>query len=568
MSGGGEPPPPPVAIVRTRDQRRRRISLIWAIPIVTLMVAGFLAWDTLSKRGPLIAIRFDTASGLQPKQSKIRLRDVELGVVESVALSPDRDGVIVSARMNREATPMLTSGARFWVVKPRFFAGSISGLETLVSGSYIQLEPSDDGGGAPATEFTGLEDPPVMHSSVRGHTYRITAKRLGSINAGSPVLFRDLMVGEVLGWTLGKKAEDVTIHAFVRAPYDAFVHEDTVFWNASGASINLGPAGLKLELESLRALLLGGIAFDTPDRAVEAPLAREDAPFDLHTDRDTAMSATFNRTIHFKSYFKGSTAGLIAGAPVTLHGLRIGAVSDIALHYDKDADEISVGVSYEVEPERVAELKMSMDDRLDAVIEHRVKHGLRIQMASTNLVTGAKQLVMDIVPHAPGAEYAKEGDRYIIPPLDGDRGDITASANALMTRLQDIPFEKIGDNLNKTLAGASGTLNDPKLRQAIAALTDTLASVQTLMTSLNKGAEPLLRRLPQIATELEDTVKHTNQLIGSLDNNQAGGSQFGRDTNRLMGQLSDAARSVRILADLLSRHPEALIRGRTDQDVR
>jgi paraquat-inducible protein B len=556
----------PVAIVRTRAERRRRISLIWAVPLITACVAAWLGWDTLSKRGPLITIRFDSASGLRINQSRIRLRDVELGVVEQLTLSPDHDHVIVTARMTREARPLLTDKAEFWVVKARFFAGSLTGLETLVSGSYIQLESAGDGG-KPATDFVGLEDPPVLHSSVPGHTFRLKAPRVGSLNPGSPIFFRDLTVGEVLGWDLGEMANDVTIHAFVRAPYDRYVHEKTNFWNASGASIQLGGNGLRLQLESLRALVLGGIAFETPDKAQDSPVAEGNHEFALYPDRDAADTASYDRTLRFISYFKGSVAGLSAGAPVTLHGLRIGAVTNVALSYDPAADEVKVAVRYDVEPDRIVTLNLPGDDNLDKVMVDLVHRGLRIRLESANLVTGAKQLALDIVAGAPEAAYDKQGDAYVLTPLDAGQGDITAAAGALIARLQSIPFEQIGDNLNKTLSGASGTINDPKLRHAIAALSETLNATQTLMANVNKGADPLLRRLPGIAAELEGTVKHANQLVGSLDDSQ-GGSQFGRDMNRMLAQLSDAARSVRILADMLSRHPEALIRGRDEQEVR
>jgi paraquat-inducible protein B len=557
----------PVAIVRTRAERRRRISIIWAIPLVTVLVAAWLAWDTLSKRGPEITIRFDGADGLQPNQSRIRLRDVDLGTVAKIALSPDRRYVIVTARMNREAVPLLTDKAQFWVVKPRFFAGSVSGLETLVSGAYIQLEPAGDGG-SPITDFLGLEDPPVLHSAVPGHTFRLKSPRIGSLNPGSPILFRDLIVGEVLGWDIGEMAKDVTIHAFVRAPYDRYVHDKTVFWNASGASVQLGANGLKLELESLRALVLGGVAFETPERAVGTPATDENHEFALYAGRQEADAASYDLSLRFVSYFKGAVSGLSAGSPVVLHGLRIGAVTDVALRYVDADDSVNVAVRYEVEPDRIAGLSLPAGEGLDARMRDMVHRGLRIRLESANIVTGSKQLVFDVIPNAPEAPYDKEGDRYVLPPLDGDQGDIASSAGTLIARLNAIPFEQIGDNLNKTLAGASGTVNDPKLRQAIASLSDTLAATQTLMVSLNKGAEPMLHRLPQIAVSLDEAVKHANQLVGSLDDNHGTGSQFGRDMNRLMSQLSDAARSIRILADLLGRHPEALIRGRADQEVR
>jgi paraquat-inducible protein B len=557
----------PVANVRTPGQRRRRISLIWAIPVVTAVIAAWLAWDTLSKRGPEITIRFDGASGLIPNQSRIRDRDVDLGVVEKLALSPNRQYVIVTARMTREASPLLTEKSQFWIVKPRFFAGSLTGLETLVSGSYIQLEPGAEDA-TPATDFIGLEDPPVLHSSVPGHTFRLKTTTVGSLNPGSPILFRDLEVGQVLGWDPVTMARNVTIHAFVRHPYDQYVRDKTVFWNASGASVQLSGNGLKLQLESLRALVLGGVAFDTLDKAVDSPVAKEEHEFVLYPDHDAAEAATYDRNLHFISYFKGSVGGLSAGAAVTLHGLRIGIVTDVLLNYDRAADDVKVAVRYEVEPDRIAGLNLPSNEDLDKAVADLVHRGLRVRLDSVNIVTGSKQLAMDIVAAAPEVAYGKQGDAYVLTPLDGDQGDIAGSAGVLLARLNTIPFEQIGDNLNKTLAGANGTINDPKLRQAIAALIDTLNATQTLMVSLNKGADPLLHRLPQIAADLEEMVKHTNQLVASLDDNRGPGSQFGRDTSRLFAQLSDAARSVRMLADLLTRHPEALIRGRSDQEVR
>jgi paraquat-inducible protein B len=261
-------------------------------------------------------------------------------------------------------------------------------------------------------------------------------------------------------------------------------------------------------------------------------------------------------------------SGLSKGSPVTLHGLRIGTVTDVTLNYDPVADEVKVAVRYEVEPDRIVPLRPPGDTNMDKAMLDLVHRGLRIRLESANLITGTKQLALDLIPGAPAAAYEKQGDAYVLAPLDADQGDIAASAAALLARLQAIPFEQIGENLSKTLEGANATINDPKLRQAVAALNQTLNETQTLMASVNKNADPLLRRLPQIANDLEGMVQHADRLVGSLDDSHGPGSQFGRDLNRMLGQLSDAARSVRILADMLSRHPEALIRGRNDQEVR
>ena len=246
--GAGPASQPPSAVVRSRIDRRRRLSLIWSIPVVTALIGAYLAWTTLSQRGPLITITFESAEGLQADQSHVRHKDVDMGVVQNVVLSKDLQHVIVTVRMNREAEPLLTDKAKFWVAKPRFFAGSLTGLQTLISGAFIELLPSGEGG-TPTTEFVGLENPPVLQSDVPGRTFLLRAPRLGSLNLGSPVLFRDLTVGEVLGWDIGEMASNVTIHTFVRAPFDGYVHDNSHFWNASGAAVQLGANGLQVQLE-------------------------------------------------------------------------------------------------------------------------------------------------------------------------------------------------------------------------------------------------------------------------------------------------------------------------------
>jgi paraquat-inducible protein B len=239
---------PPSAVVRSRIDRKRRLSLIWAIPVVTLFIGAWLAWETISERGPLITITFETAEGLQATQSHVRHKEVDMGVVQKIALTPDLKRVQVTVRMNKEAEPLLTDQAQFWVVRPRFFAGSITGLSTLVSGSYIDLLPSGQGGPA-KRDFVGLENPPVLQSDVPGRTFLLQANSIGSLNLGSPITYRDLEVGEILGWDVGEMARDITVHAFVRAPFDKYVRDNSRFWNASGASVHLGANGLQLQVQ-------------------------------------------------------------------------------------------------------------------------------------------------------------------------------------------------------------------------------------------------------------------------------------------------------------------------------
>lgn len=554
----------PAAVVRSAVDRRRRLSLIWAIPVVTLLIGAWLAWKTVSERGPLITITFDTAEGLQVTQSHVRHKEVDMGVVEKIALTPDRRRVQVTVQMNKEARPLLTDKTQFWVVRPRFFAGSISGLSTLVSGSYIDVLPSAEGGDL-KTDFDGLENPPVMQSDVPGRTIVLTADRISSLNLGSPIMYRDLEVGEVLGWDIGEMAREITIHAFVRAPFDKYVHDDSRFWNASGASVQLGGNGLQFQVESLRTIVLGGIAFETPASASNTAESEPNHQFVLYQNKEAADASVFKRSVPFLTNLDGSVAGLAAGSPVTLHGLKIGEVASLSLVYDRPSDTVLAPVHFTLEPERIAMLDLPTDGDLDSRMRQLVERGMRVKLETANFLTGQKQLSMDIFADAPPAKLEKQGGNYVIPAYGGSGSDIATAAGTLVSRLSDLPFEAIGKNLNQTLAGVNTLVNSKQLTDSMAALHTTLASAQALVNNLNRGITPMTQRLPAIATGLEDAVKRTNTLVGSLDNGYGGDSRFSRDVARLMSQLSDAARSLRVLADLLSRHPEALIRGRTDQ---
>jgi paraquat-inducible protein B len=556
----------PTALVRTRIDHKSRLPLIWAIPVVTVIIGGWLAWSTISQRGPLITITFETAEGLQANMSHVRHKDVDMGVVQKIALTKDMKGVEVTVRMNSEAEPLLTDKAQFWVVRPRFFAGAISGLQTLFSGSYIDLLPSSEGGTA-TRAFVGLENPPVLQSDIPGRTFLLQAKRIGSLNLGSPIMFRDLEVGEILGWDVGEMARDITIHAFVRAPFDKYVHDNSRFWNASGASVQLGPNGLQLQIESLRAVVLGGIAFETPDDPKLPEESQADQPFPLYENKEAADSATYTRSVPFVANFTSSVSGLVAGSPVTLRGQKIGEVSSVSLVYDRASDNVVVPVHFTLEPGRIALLDLPSDASLDVRMQGLVQRGMRVKLESSNILTGQKQLAMDIYKDAGPGELTKQGDAYVIPVLGGGSDDVATSATNLVNRLNSIPFESIGKNLDQTLAGVNALVNDKQLGESVTELRSTLASTQTLVNNLNHGITPMMQRLPAIASGLESSVQRTDKLIASVQSGYGGDSTFSRDVTRLMMQLSDAARSIRVLADLLSRHPEALIRGRTDQGV-
>ena len=553
----------PVELPTAGVHRRRRIPLIWIVPILTALIAIWLAWDTFSKKGPTITIAFDSAAGLTAGQSQLKYKNVVMGTVKAIGVSPDLTKVIITIETVREAEPLLTDKTIFWVVKPELFAGSITGLETLISGSYIGMRPSAEPGRA-KRDFIGEQDPPVLQAWTKGTTFKLDSKRLGSISLGSPIFFRDIEVGTVLGWDIGDLASKVTIHAFVRAPYDKYVHDDSSFWNASGISVKLAADGVQLRMESLRALLLGGIAFETP-LDTKQPVATTNSEFPLYRNFEEARSAGFGRQIRLLSHFPGSVAGLEPGAHVTLHGLRIGEVTEVDLVYDPKLDRVVVPVHYRIEAGRVTNIAAAEQMDPERLAEDMIKAGLRATLQSTSLITGQKEIALERVPGAPPATLEKQGNVYIVPTSEtGGFDAITRSAGELLSKLNRIEYDKIGKSITNAAEGLDTTINGPQVRKTLAALEAAMVDVQDIARKLDVDAGPALKRLPAIAQQLQESLTKANRLFGSINTGYGDDSRFRRDLDRLLPQLTDAARSIRALTDLLSRHPEALIKGRTN----
>ncbi|MBI3199702.1 MAG: MCE family protein [Rhodospirillales bacterium] len=553
----------PARVPTAGVHRRRRIPLVWIVPILTALIAAWLAWDTFSKRGPTITISFETAAGLTAGQSQLKYRNVVMGTVKDITVAPDLSKVLVTVETVREAEDLLTDKTIFWVVKPQLFAGNVTGLDTLLSGSYIGMRPTTEKGKS-QREFTGQRDPPVLQASAKGTTYKLESKRLGSISLGSPVFYRDLEVGTVLGWDVGDLASSVTIHAFVREPYDKYVHEDSSFWNASGLSVKLTPNGLDLQFESLRALLLGGIAFDTATYP-KSPVAAQHYRFPLYASQEVAKSAGFGRQLQLVSNFTGSVAGLAVGADVTLYGLKVGEVTDVGLVYEPKQARIVAPVHYRIEADRITGISAAQGLPPGTLAAELVKRGLRATLQSPSLITGQKIVALEMIADAPPAELTQDGNVFVVPSSEvGGFDSITRSANELLSKINRIDFDQIGKNLAGSVKGLDGIVNGAQLKTTLAALEAAMVDVRDVARKLDDGATPALKRLPDIAVQLQDSLTKANRLIGSLDKGYGDQSKFHRDIDRLMPQLTETARSIRALSDLLARHPEALIKGRTN----
>ncbi len=558
--------PAPDRLPEARVQTRRAFHAVWMVPIVAALIAIFLGYRAISQRGETITITFSTAEGLTAGQTRIRHKAVDLGTVRRITLSHDMQHVIVQADMRREADRFLTTNARFWVVRPRLSGGNISGLDTLLSGGYIEMDPGQPSG-KERTSFQGLEEPPAVRSDEPGRSFVLKAERIGSISSGSPVFFRDIAAGEVLGYDVhpAERREDtfITVHIFIRAPYDHFVHEGSYFWNTSGVSVQLGAEGVRLQLESLQALLSGGIAFDTPPPPRDGPRASLDAQFPLYNDRADAASAMIRNRVSFLVNFHGSVRGLAVGAPVELYGIPIGSVTSIQLQLDPTTGHPHVAVRFQVQTERMFGTADEPAPDPVATARRLVAQGLRVQLRTANILTGQLLVAMDFFPDQTPVAVTEQDGALVLPSLPGGLEGITSSLGQILHTIGALPLNEMVQHMNDALARVDALTAAPETAGSLRKLAATLAALNELVRQTSAGVAPALERLPQIARQMQAALESAQRLLNSTEAGYGGSSQVRRDLERLMDQFSDAARSVRLLADFLDQHPEALLRGRT-----
>jgi len=514
---------------RAVAKKRTRISTVWIVPLVAMAVGGWVAATKILSEGPTITIDFRTGDGLEAGKTKIKFKGVEIGTLESLALVGDEQVVRGTAKMEPHSEKFLLDNTRFWVVKPRISGANVSGLGTLISGSYVALDYGKSGEkGKPTKSFVALKVPPVVYADVPGRFYTLKTPDLGSLDSGTPIFFRRLEVGQVAAYELDKDGHSLSIRIYVNAPYDQFVNTNTRFWNASGIDVSLSAAGLSVQTQSALSVLIGGIAFETPDDGKVLPAAAEDTEFVLYDDRAAAFRPPAQDPHIYQVIFEQSVRGLSPGASVEFHGIPIGEVVSVDARMDAETFEFSVPVTIRLDAQRlglkITELPPGADPTAlrQKLMDNLIAHGVRAQLRSGSLLTGAMYVAFDHFENPPVATLDWSRQPVQLPTMPGQLDALEASVGRIIDKVDQIPLAEIGNDVKKVLAELDLTLVSAR---------NALDSAQGTLNSTTKMVEP--------------------------------NSSFNADLAHTMQEVSQAARSVRVLADYLERHPESLIRGKT-----
>jgi paraquat-inducible protein B len=501
-------------------QPRSKFSIIWLVPLVAILIGAWIAYKAWSEMGPTITITFKTANGLEAGKTKIKYKNVEIGEVKTIRLNHGTKTVEVTAEMNRDAKPFLTEQTRFWVVRARIDVRGVSGLETLLSGAYIGVDPISKG--KPTRKFTALDIPPVVTRNIPGKHFILHTQNLGSIQRDVPVYYRKFIVGQVEDVKLDDDGESITVGIFIRAPYDQWVNKTTKFWNASGIDFSMTASGINMNAESLVSILIGGITFESHDSGKDVSPAENNTEFKLYANRKDSLRIDSKIGIKYTINFSESVRGLSVGAPVEFRGMQLGEVTDIQLSLDTVKNKITVPVTIMIDFSKIAfGGNIAKAKQLYTAHEERsnyfVKQGMRAQLQTGNLITGQLYIGMDFFPDAP--PFVIDWDTKIpeIPSIPGtfgafkhDISNILHKADAMMTQVKELSYK-----LNHT-----------------------------------------------VVPELSDTMKQAEKSLATIEDTLKNASPLQQDLQTALQELAKAARSIKNLTDYLQRHPESLIEGK------
>ena len=530
------PQAPGQAPIKTR---RFSVSLVWIVPIIAVLVGISLVVHSILQEGPTITVTFKTGSGLTANKTEVKYRNVVIGQVSGVELSNDQKSVNATIKLAKQAESFTREDSQFWVVRPRIGAGGVSGIDTLLSGDYIGADIGQ--ANARAKNFKGLENPPPITYGEPGKRFMLHTPDLGSLDIGSPVYYRKIPVGQVVAYALDADGKGVNIEVFIHSPNDAYVTENTRFWNASGIDVNVGANGFAVKTESLSSILVGGIAFRAPEYSPNDKSATEEKAFELFEDQQTALAPPNGKAQYLSLRFDQALRGLKVGAPVEFLGIEFGRVVSVNLDFDAKKRSFPVNVGIVIYPQRLGQahakmleaLKHDPNDEAAGVrlMGSFIENGLRAQARSGNLLTGQLYVALDFYPKAEKVVFDPTARPVSIPTIPGSLEQLQEKLESMVNKINDLPIGRIAGNLDSNLV---------ELRKGLAQFNaKTLPGVQTTLADVSKT-------LQSASSTLAEDSPQREQLTQTLE------------------ELGRMSRSLRELSDYLGRHPESLIRGRPD----
>lgn len=510
-SDSQHPPTPPI---KKGDQTLfQRVTIVWIVPLIAVVAVLAIAAQAYFDRGPLITVSFENASGIQPGTTELRYRDVTVGLVEDVSFADGLDRVLVAIRIDRDVAPYVDASSQFWVVRPQVTAQGVSGLNTVLSGVYIESLWDNTPDGV-TYEFAGLPDAPLEKAGQDGLRITLRASGKATLTQNAPILYRGITVGRLGKTKIAQDGSAAEAEALIFKPHDRLISSATRFWDASGFSFSLGQNGAALDFSSLASLVSGGVTFETMVSGGEAVDPGES--FVVHPDESTARSSIFARddseNLTISAVFDENVEGLATDAAVELNGLRIGRVSALNGLVDPEAfgdTQVRLVVTLSISPGRLGLAGEASTEAALDFLRQRVEQGLRARLTTASILTGGLKVELIDVPDASAAqlETGDSGALYI-PTTQSDIADVSATAQGVFERINALPVEEVMAQAINLMDNANTLITNEDLRNVPQTLNGLLGDARGLVTS--DDVQTLPARLNDVVADLQDTLTRLN----------------------------------------------------------
>ena len=516
---------------RARIGRGPKISTIWLVPLVGFVIGAWMVWFNWASQGPLIEITFISGVGIEAGKTKVKRKNVEIGEVQSLRLSSDAEHVVLMVRMEKHAQDLLREDSSFWVVRPRIGKGGVSGLGTILSGSYIELEPgtSED----TADEFEGLETPPVTPIGTPGLHVTLDSAGNRPLTEGDPILFHGLEVGRIEYVHFNGQERRTYYNAFIAAPYDRLITENTRFWFSSGISVNLSADGIRLEMSSLESIIGGGVSFAVPEGQQPGERITERAFFRIYPREDAIYQKQYDQAVTFIILFEDSVRGLRPGAPVEYRGVKVGQVLRTDTNYPEIGNlldpDVKIPVMVAIEPGR-----LGFDDQpyvlpdVARQFDELIADGLHAGLETGSFVTGRKYVELAYLPDFE-SDLTEFAGHTVIPSSPSQFGRLLANAASALESINDLQLDDVVDSAKSALDSFAGTaaeleefLSDPEFREIAQTMNEAFVSFRQLAVDYSAGSatyeelQNSLQSLDESLNELEPVLRNLRRRPNSL----------------------------------------------------
>lgn len=570
--------PPKVAIKPARKRGLSGASFIWLIPLLAVVIAFGVAWQSYAARGPVIIVTFEDGSGIKAGETKLRYREIDVGTVEAVGFAEGLGRVEAHIRLEKDIAPFVDASSVFWIVRPEVSAQGITGLSTVLSGNYIEGSWDSEIGIA-ADSFRGADAAPLIRPGKEGLQIAFRTTTNGTLTDNTPILFRGIQVGQIGRAQIARSGAFAIVEGLIFEEHRHLISSSTRFWDTSGFSFSVGPTGAEIDFSSLATLVGGGITFDTFVSGGEPALDGE--VFEVFPDRETARTSLFTvsevEPLELSVIFEENVSGLAVGAPVELSGFRIGTVSSLSGIVDRNQfgdSRVRLNVILSIQPARLGLPDDNTPAAALALLQDRVANGLRARLASASLLTGGLKVELVEVEDAPPARLVDSGiDLPVMPTTQSELSDAAATVEGVFTRINNLPIEELlnsainvmnsaealmsnGDlqavpgDVSTLLSDLSGLVTSEDVQNIPVSLNATLSRVETLVAELERQriAETLgntLTAAAEAAGAVTTSVAGVPELVSELEAVASNVAQL--EFNELITEISGLANSANTL---------------------